>query len=168
MMAGTRGQAMSTLAEKPQMQTAYEADLNLWGVEQARLVREGRWQELDIANIAEEIESLGGSQRSEIRNRLTVLLQHLLKWEHQPAKRKYGWRSSINEQRIAIVDLIETSPSLRAYPGTLMDRCYVIARAKAADETGLPEKTFPATCAYSIEQVLSSRFYPGPEEHDIV
>jgi hypothetical protein len=159
--------AMGKVAEKPKA-GLYDTDINLWALEQARLLRDRRWADLDLENVAEEIESLGGSQRSEIWNRQVVLLQHLLKWQYQPEKRKYGWRSTINEQRISIERVIETSPSLHRYPVDILARCYLIARSRAADETGIPEKAFPPHCEYSVEQLLDSRFYPGPEEHDVV
>ena len=58
----------------------YEKDFYAWTVEQARLLRSGELSEIDVENIAEEIESMGRSERREIGNRLTVLLSHLLKW----------------------------------------------------------------------------------------
>lgn len=159
---------MNKPVPKPRASVVYGTDLNLWGIEQARLLRGRRWTELDVENLAEEIESLGSSQRSELWSRLVVLVQHLLKWEHQPEKRKYGWRNTINEQRISIERLLETSPSLRRYPGEILGRCYVVARAKASEETSISEKAFPEACEYSIDQILDSRFLPGAEEREIV
>jgi predicted DNA-binding ribbon-helix-helix protein len=57
----------------------YETDFYLWTQEQATLLREGRLDELDVPNLVEEIDSLGRSQRHELRSRLRVLLMHLLK-----------------------------------------------------------------------------------------
>ena len=56
-------------------------------LEQATLLRAGRVGEADLAAIAEEIESLGKTEKRELVSRLTVLLLHLLKWERQPAGR---------------------------------------------------------------------------------
>lgn len=140
----------------------YETDLYLWTQAQAALLRGGRRQEIDWHHLAEEIESVGGSQKSEIRNRLTVLLQHLLKWEFQPEQRKYGWRASIVEQRLQIDGLIDVSPSLRPWPDAVLAKSYRLARIRAADETGLPERTFPEACPYSLALILDDGFYPGP------
>lgn len=159
---------MAKVAETSRPAVGYEIDFNLWGLEQARLLREGRWAELDLENIAEEIESLGRSQKTELRSRLGVLLLHLLKWHYQPEKRKYGWRATIIEQRVSIEGVVETSPSLRRYPAEMLDRMYGLARVKAADATGIAERALPETCPYTIEEVLRSSFYPGPEEHDVV
>jgi len=151
----------------PLTQIPYETDLYLWTQAQAALLRNGRPREIDWHHLAEEIESVGGSQKSEIRNRLAILLQHLLKWEFQPEKRKYGWRASIVEQRLQIDGLIEVSPSLRSWPEAVLAKSYRLARTRAADETGLPENGFPETCPYSLALILDEGFYPGPPGPDV-
>jgi len=62
----------------------YEDDFYAWTVEQARLLRSGELSAIDAANVAEEIESMGRSDRRAIESRLAVLLTHLLKWQMQP------------------------------------------------------------------------------------
>jgi Domain of unknown function DUF29 len=61
---------------------SYESDLYEWTKKQADALRRRASNALDWDNLAEEIESLGTSQRSEIRARLRVLLVHLLKWKY--------------------------------------------------------------------------------------
>lgn len=161
---------MPKLAEReaPEAGVSPETDYFLWTQEQAALIRAGRWSALDREALAEEIADLGGSQKSEIRSRLTVLLQHLLKWEHQPQQRKYGWRATIVEQRVSLDDVVTMSPSLRVWPAEVLSKAYRLARVRAADETGLPERSFPPDCPYTLAQILDERFYPGPEEPDVV
>jgi Domain of unknown function DUF29 len=65
----------------------YEVDFHAWTREQAQLLRARQWERLDLENLAEEIESLGRQQRQELRNRLSVLLAHLLKWHYQSSLR---------------------------------------------------------------------------------
>ncbi len=139
---------------------AYDEDFALWSTEQAALLRAGRFDELDRENLAEEIESLGRSDRREIGRRLKVLLVHLLKWRFQPERQKGGWKATIRGQRVEIAKVIGESPSLRRYPAEVLDDEYRTARADAADETGLPEATFPATCPFTIEQILDPDFLP--------
>jgi hypothetical protein len=55
---------------------SYESDLYEWTKEQADAQRRRASNALDWDNLAEEIESLGTSQRSEIRSRLKALLVH--------------------------------------------------------------------------------------------
>ena len=159
---------MAKAALKTPESDLYETDLCLWTEQQSALLRAGRVSEIDRLNLAEEIESLGGSQKSEIRSRLAVLLLHLLKWEFQLEKRKYGWRTTIVGQRIRIDGLVDTSPSLRSWPERVMQSAYRIATLGASSETRLPEKTFPKICPYSVEQILDLAFYPGIPEDDVV
>lgn len=139
---------------------AHDEDFALWSAEQAALLRAGRLDGLDRENLAEEIESLGRSERKEIRKRLRVLLAHLLKWRHQPAKQKGGWASTILVQRRELHRTLAENPSLRSHPSEVLDEAYEIARLKAAGETGLPEDAFPAACPFTIEQILDPDFLP--------
>lgn len=140
----------------------YERDFFLWTEEQAALLRAqvGGSIGLDAANLAEEIESLGRSQKNELRSRLLVVLLHLLKWRFQPGGRSSGWRGTLVEQRRRIAQALDESPSLRAFPATAFEAEYDTARIKAADETMLPDRVFPARCPFTIEQVLDPDFYP--------
>jgi len=139
----------------------YERDFYAWSEEQARSLKSRSTGSLDWNNLAEEIRSLGGSERSEIRSRLVVALHHLLKWQYKPEMRKIGWRASILEARSQLNERLAESPSLRSYPATVLDKQYEIARLRAADETDLPVSTFPARCPYTVAEILDESFYPG-------
>ena len=82
--------------------TLYERDFHAWANQQAALLRAGQLSDADIENIAEEIESIGRTQRSELVNRLIVLLVHLMKWRWQPGLRGASWRLIVKEQRRAL------------------------------------------------------------------
>lgn len=157
-----------TVLDPMERSCLYHRDFVAWADEQARLVRSGRVDDLDLEHLAEEIEAMGGSQRTEVGSRLAVILEHLLKWEFQPDKRKYGWRATLIEQRISVEGLIDASPSLQRQPEIALPRAYALARVRAAADTGLPERTFPAECPYGLEQVFDPAFYPGREEREIL
>lgn len=140
----------------------YEADFYRWGIEQATLIRAQKWEELDIENLAEEIESLGKQQRQEVRSRLVVLIGHLLKWEYQPKKRSRSWFRTIRIQRKELGILIRENPSLQPYIPEAIALIHENAVDLAADETGLPYATFPQ-CPYSLDQLLDHEFFPGPQ-----
>lgn len=159
---------MAETVEAPARSSLYDTDFYEWTQQQARLLRDGRWRELDLDNLVDEVESVGRSSRHEIGSRLAVVLEHLLKWEHQPAKRKYGWRASLREQRAAIELVIGDSPSLQREPARALARAYRLARVRAAADTGLREADFPAECPYTVEQALDWRYLPGPPETDVV
>ena len=138
----------------------YDEDFAQWSARQAALLREGRFDQLDIENVAEEIESLGRSEKHEIKNRIEVLLVHLLKWQRQPEHRSRSWAATIRHQREAIEDLIDESPSLRPYPAEVLAQRYTRARAKAAEETTIFLDLFPTGCPFTIEQILDQAFLP--------
>jgi len=76
----------------PRNSAAYDEDFYAWTQEQATLLRSRQFSQVDIENVAEELESMGRSDKRQIDSRLEVLLTHLLKWEHQPENRGRSWR----------------------------------------------------------------------------
>jgi uncharacterized protein DUF29 len=138
----------------------YDSDTARWAEEQAKALRSRSANALDWDNLAEEIESLARSDRREIRNRLAIICQHLLKWEFQPARRSNSWRSSVREARRQIAGLVEESPTLAPYPATQLAAAYAHGREDAAEETGMLH--LPADCPWSVEEVLDRAFWPGP------
>lgn len=123
--------------------TRYEDDFVGWADEQAAALAKGRIADLDLVNLADEIAGLSGSSRQQVQSRLEVLLLHLLKHEHQPERATRSWKASELHQVHRIQVLVEASPSLRLYIGTMVSKAYAYARKKAALETGLPPETFP-------------------------
>ena len=55
----------------------YDEDIIAWSREQARQLRAGRFDLLDIEHLAEEIEDVGRSEQRELASRMAVLLAHL-------------------------------------------------------------------------------------------
>ncbi|MEQ9235681.1 DUF29 domain-containing protein [Coleofasciculus sp. E2-BRE-01] len=139
----------------------YETDFYAWTQEQASLLRQQQWSQLDLGNLIEEIESLGKQQRQELRNRLTVLIGHLLKWEYQPQRRSRSWLATIRVQRRDTLELLKDNPSLKPYLEDALVLAYENGRDLAMGETDLPEQTFSQTCPYSLAEILEDSFYPG-------
>ncbi len=137
----------------------YEQDFYLWLQTTAQSLKDGKFNEIDIPNLIEEIESMGRSERRELRSRLIVLLMHLLKWQYQPEKRSESWRSTITEQRIDIEELLEDSPSLKAVILEVFDGCYQKACVKASEETGIKLNFFPKESPFTLEETLKSNFF---------
>jgi hypothetical protein len=138
--------------------TSYDRDFYSWSLEQARLVREGRWSALDRDNVAEEIESLGREQFNKLESALRVLMLHMMKWDHQPAQRSRSWALSIKAQRIELDDVLGDNPGLKPRIGEAMARGYRRARLEAARETGLDEEHFPEQCPYSWDDIVGRDF----------
>lgn len=139
----------------------YEKDFYAWALYNAKLLRERKISKIDFENVAEEIESMGKSERRELINRLTVLLAHLLKWEFQRERRGNSWRYTLKEQRTRIEDRLKDSPSLKKSLNDSFNEAYELGISMAAAETDLDEKIFPKKCPYSLKEVLDKDFFPG-------
>jgi hypothetical protein len=146
---------------QPSNAPGYEEDFVAWLEDQAQHARRGEIDALDLENIAEELEGMARSDRREIRNRLTVLLTHLLKCWMRPERRLASWLGTIVEQRGQIAMLLEDSPSLRAYPAQILDRCYPEARRKAALQMRSHESAFPEACPFGIVEVIDVGWLPA-------
>jgi hypothetical protein len=141
----------------------YEQDFYAWANEQAALLRAGRLAEADIEHIAEEIESMGRSEKRELVSRLEILVSHLLKWQYQPTHRGTSWRLTIEEQRRRVSDHLADNPSLQAKLPEALISAYATAVLVAARETGLSRGSFPCACPWSFEQMMADEFFPGGE-----
>ncbi|MFO7639848.1 MAG: DUF29 domain-containing protein [Candidatus Competibacteraceae bacterium] len=146
------------------METLYEHDFYAWATRNATLLRAGQLAEIDRMNIAEELESMGRSERRALGSRLAVLLMHLLKWRYQPERRGRSWRATIREQQRQVARLLADNPSLRPELPTLMADAYIDAVLMAIAETGLEETLFPEACPFELEQIMSEsdRWDPTP------
>ncbi len=137
----------------------YERDFVAWADEQALLLEQKRWSELDLVNLVEEVRDLGNRHRDALESHLTRLLMHLLKWQFQTASRSGSWVGTIKEARKQIARLCRKHPILRLHAQKVWLECYLDARQDVTDETGLPEQAFPLECPYSLEQVLEPDFF---------
>ena len=140
---------------------AYDRDFYAWAIEQAALLRAGRLSEADIGNIAEEIESMGRSEKRELVNRLIVLLTHLLKWQVQPTRCGNSWRLTVLTQRGRLAEHLKDNPSLKSTLPDAFTTAYRFALLDAQKQTGLGEGAFPATCPWTADQVTDDGFLPS-------
>lgn len=143
------------------MAIAYEKDVVGWAAEQARLIRAGRFDLLDVEHIAEEIEDVGKSEQRELANRTAVLLAYLLKWQYQPERQSASWLRTIKEQRKRVVLCLDETPSLRAKMTDLRwwEGVWSDAVAQASTETGLD--VFPDVCPWAESEILAEGWLPA-------
>ncbi len=147
--------------ERMYISDLYEIDFYAWTQEQVSLLKTQHWDKLDTVNLIEEIETLGRKERQELRNRLGVLLGHLLKWQFQSEKRSNSWLGTIREQRIQIKLLLQDSPSLKPYLDEVFLAAYELGLALAIRrETKLGEQVFPEVCPYTPDQSMNPEFLP--------
>jgi hypothetical protein len=138
----------------------YETDYDAWLQGNLELLRQSRFDELDVKHLIEEMEDMGRKERGELSSRMVILVAHLLKWQFQPPHRSSSWRGSIAEQRIKLVRRLHLSPSLKPFLPEAISDAYEDAVELAVDETGLEPTVFPQTCPYTAEQLLDRAFWP--------
>ena len=140
------------------IKSLYKEDFYLWLNTTAQQLRSRQLDNVDFDNLIEEIESMSGSQRRELKNRLIVLLMHLLKYQYQPSLRSNSWISTILEQRRQLEFLLKDSPSLKPYYLEVFSDCYSNAIVDVSTETKLPVNTFSEFCPFSPEDAIDSSF----------
>jgi hypothetical protein len=139
----------------------YERDFYTWALEQARALKEHRLEDLDWENLSDEVESLAKSERRELRNRLEVLLEHLLKSQFQANGRSRSWRTTIGQQRLKIGEHLDENPGLKASAAEVLARAYGAARLEVTGRfLRKSDPQPPNTCPWSFEQVMDERFWP--------
>lgn len=140
------------------MTPLYDQDFSEWAERQASLLRQGRFDDLDVAHLVEELDSIRASERRESINRLAILLAHLLKWQYQPERRGNSWRLTIKIQRLDVATLLRDNPSLRARLDGFLRDAYAKATLQAAREFEAEETLFPEVCPFTVEQVLDDHW----------
>jgi hypothetical protein len=138
----------------------YDTDFAQWALQNAELLRSGRFSEADLEHIAEEIEDLGKRERQSLKNRMVKLIEHLLKWQFQPERRGGSWRRTIIVQRQAISDILEENPSFRPTLPDLLPKAYVRAVGIVSEVIGIRVSAFPKDCPYTLDQLLDENFLP--------
>ena len=132
----------------------YEKDFLAWTQQQSELIRQGRWKEVDLDHLIEELEDMGKSNHRELESRLVILLAYLLKWEFQLNQlqdqwREFdgrSWRKTIIQQLVQIERLLEDRPSLRSHFETTLQQAYPKALKLSCKETQLYLLPFPSEC----------------------
>jgi hypothetical protein len=143
---------------KPTAKDLYDADLYAWALDQAALLRAGRFDALDLEHLIEEVEDLAGSLKSAVRSRATTVMAHLLKLQHSPAQNpRLAWRETIRTQRTRLLN--DLTPSLQRHLTERLTDLYARARHDAAGslrDHGEQDAAdaLPATCPYTLDQII--------------
>jgi hypothetical protein len=145
----------------------YASDPYVWALSQSEALRAGRLGDLDLMNLAEEIEGLAIATRSAVRSRTRTVIEHLLKLQHSPASEpRHGWRRTVRVQRSELRD--DLTPILRRQLEDDLADLYRDGRENAADDLqshGEPAAadTLPRDCPYSLAQILSEWLPDAPK-----
>ncbi len=136
----------------------YDTDYYGWVREQVALLQAGALDRIDAANIAEELSDMAKAEFRAWRSALRIVLVHMLKWDHQPSLRSRSWVVSIRSHRRMFKNILDENPSLKPRRAEALRMAYADAVDDAVLETGLPTRTFPADCPYTMDDVLGRSF----------
>jgi hypothetical protein len=153
---------MAKTLSRPGDAALYEQDFYLWIERQAELLREGRFRDLDLAHLIEEVEDLGINLRNAVTSRTREIILHLLKLQYSPAvELRGGWRENVGKQRDDLE--LELTASLKRHLETDLETIFQKARRRAVDELARDRLTpdqLPSTCPYTLEQVIDPIWRP--------
>jgi hypothetical protein len=146
----------------PAMGSLYDTDLYLWSREQAEILRHmarnGNNARVDWENVAEEIESLGKSDRRAVESQLRRIIVHLMKLQASPASDpRAGWHQTVIEARSELEAMLADSPSLKRRVPEFIERQVPQARTQvktAFDDYGEQPRVALEDLTYTEEQVL--------------
>jgi hypothetical protein len=136
----------------------YERDLHAWSVEQARLLREARLDEIDAENIAEELLDVGRNEYDKLESALRLLLMHMLKWDYQPDMRSRSWENTIAVQRNHVERQLRRNPSLKSSISEATSDAFSDARRLASSEMDMDLARLPDICPYDWDTILNRPF----------
>lgn len=152
----------------PEIGELYEQDFFLWTKEQAAALRRAKNSNLplDWENLAEEIESLGKSDRRELTSQIRRILRHLIKLEASGATPpRAGSRATIIDARSEVEEVLRDSPSLRRELDRLIAEQTTVAAKLAAADLGRHGEPAEAVWArleacggFTAEQVIGDWF----------
>jgi hypothetical protein len=137
------------------MKSLYDTDFAEWSDRTAELLRARRFDEADIENVAEEIQSLSKSEQSAVWSFLQLLLMHKIKRIIQPEGDGASWRVSIEKARQALENRIADSPSLRSYLQVNLQKIYRQAVTLALLETDLEHAAVARQCPWDLDTLLA-------------
>ena len=152
------GDATRQLPDGLNVASAADQDFLLWTADQGRLLRTGRVAGLDRARLAEEIEDLGRAEYNALESDLTIVLQHILKWDYQRGRLSRSWELTIREHRRRIERRLKASLSLAPRIDAAMAEAYRDGRDRALAETGLPDLAIDERCPYAFQDVMTRDF----------
>ncbi|MGI0479603.1 DUF29 domain-containing protein [Geminocystis sp. CENA526] len=145
--------------EKIDLKKLYEIDDHLWLEETIDLLKERKFNELDLENLIEELESLARRDKLAIRNLLEQIIRHLLLiqyWDNERDKNYRHWRSEVTSFRSQINKKITTN--FYNYLQNNLEDTYIDAYDYVVDKSGI--NIFPSECPYNLDQLLDKTWFP--------
>ena len=140
----------------------YRRDFYSWTLRQAELIRAGRFEQADIDNLVEEIETMGRSEAAALESAYRLICMHHLERMFQPQRASKSWTNTIVRERLHAARVLRDNPGLKPRQQELFASAYADARKEAASETGLAVTTFPDAAPFTLAQLLDEGFWSEP------
>ncbi|WP_252179228.1 DUF29 domain-containing protein [Endozoicomonas sp. 4G] len=159
------------------MNSLYETDYHQWLTNQVALLRNHDFDQLDLENLLEDLELGIKQDLRELESFLVNLILHLLKMDYQTTVLRdsvaterviKGWAESVFNARYGVNKIIEKNHSLAPRIEDVLKDSYYEAKKKAIEAMNfyvnanqrLNESSFPDTCPWSYEQMMTDDWYP--------
>ena len=142
----------------------YHYDFSRWAIETAHLIREKKFDCIEIESMADEVEAWHYDNKCLLSRHLVRALVSLLKYDyafHLRALLKACWYNDLIEARIMLGQILSSNPSMEKNFMDDYEDEYKYAKLKAAAEVGINESHFPKECPWTLDQVLDSSFHPA-------
>jgi hypothetical protein len=144
---------------KINLQELYEIDDYLWIQETINLLKEKKFNELDLDNLIEELDDLGRERKNQVESLLRQIIIHLLLlqyWEAENARNGYHWKAEITEFRFQLNRIL--TKNFYNYLSEEFALIYQNSLKYAQRKTNLD--IFPNQCPYTLDQLLDEDWFP--------
>jgi hypothetical protein len=147
----------------PDLKTLYEVDDSLWLEETIALLKQQKFDALDLDNLIEELEDLGSEKKHRVASFLQQIIRHCLLlqfWEKERPHNRGHWRSEIVNFKDQLNRYL--TPNLYHYLEKEFESIYQSAIRFVRQKTE-NQVEFPDTCPYPLANLLDPDWFP-PEE----
>ena len=148
-----------TVSTSINLKELYEIDDHLWLEKTIDLLKENKWNELDLENLIEELESLAKRDKLAMASLLEQVIRHLLLlqfWTSQSEYNSAHWQAEITAFRTQLRRNLTTN--LNNYLQDELITIYQDALKYAKRKSKLTN--LPSKSPYTLEQLLDEDWFP--------
>ena len=131
-----------------------QIEYDIWLEEQVEILRQGKYADLDVENLIEELLALGRAEKSAVKSLVYQILLHLLLidyWKEESEYYRNHWLSEVNAFQLQLEDKLTTNLSRFAEENLLT--LYEKAKKNAVRKSNLKGDRFPELCPYTLEDI---------------
>ena len=146
----------------------YLTDYYTWAMTNSELLKEGKLDEIDYINLAEEVKDLGKSEYYKLESYLANLLSHIYKWDNQPNLRTKSWNITIANSIFNIKKVLKENQGLK-YAETfhnIFSSAWEESRHIISNDIDTDIKSVPKECPYSFADIIKKAYDITPDRID--